>query len=167
MSFVLTCSWHFLKFWQNLYFHNAAIPYLEKGNAREINKPFPGHKMHELLAQTQNSHSIIKPQQKASSINQFYATDLFWYPLKTSENQGFSDVFRGYQKRLVTWNELKEKQNLIKRGIFYLLRSYLVKFVFLSARKRWLLSSVMLQAWCRRVSSLSFIPSSTHYYWLC
>ena len=35
MSFVLTCSWHFLKFWQNLYFHNAAIPYLEKGNARD------------------------------------------------------------------------------------------------------------------------------------
>ena len=40
-------------------------------------------------------------------INPFHATDLFWYPLKTSENQRFSDVFRGYQKRSVAWNGLK------------------------------------------------------------
>ena len=38
--------------------------------------------------------------------NPFHATDLFWYPLKTSENLWFSDVFRGYQKRLVAWNGL-------------------------------------------------------------
>ena len=97
-------------------------------------------------SQTQNSHSIIKPQQNASSINPFYATDLFWYPLKTLENQRFSDVFWGYQKISEAWNELTEKQNLIKRWIFYLLRSYLVKFVFLSARERWFLSS----QWCCR-----------------
>ena len=40
-------------------------------------------------------------------LNSFHATDLFWYPLKTSENQKFSDVFRGYQNRSVAWNELK------------------------------------------------------------
>ena len=40
-------------------------------------------------------------------LNPFYATDPFWYPLKTSENQTFSDVFRGYQKRSVAWNGLK------------------------------------------------------------
>ena len=40
------------------------------------------------------------------SFNPFHATDLFWYPLKISENQRFSDVFRGYQKRSVTWNGL-------------------------------------------------------------
>ena len=40
-------------------------------------------------------------------LNPFHATDLFWYPLKTSENQRFSDVFRGYQERSVAWNGLK------------------------------------------------------------
>ena len=29
------------------------------------------------------------------TINLFHATDLFLYPLKTSENQRFSDAFRG------------------------------------------------------------------------
>ena len=29
-------------------------------------------------------------------INPFHATDLFQCPLKTSENQRFSDAFRGY-----------------------------------------------------------------------
>ena len=41
-------------------------------------------------------------------LNPFHATDLFWYPLKTSEN------LRGYQKRSVAWNGLI-KQNLIWR----------------------------------------------------
>ena len=31
-------------------------------------------------------------------INPFHATDLFWYPLNTSENQRYSDVFKRYQK---------------------------------------------------------------------
>ena len=38
------------------------------------------------------------------SFNPFHATPRFLYPLKTSENQGFSDVFRGYIKRPVAWN---------------------------------------------------------------
>ena len=42
----------------------------------------------------------------ASFINPFYTADLLWYPLKTSENLWFSDVFRGYQKRSVAWNGL-------------------------------------------------------------
>ena len=36
----------------------------------------------------------------------FHATGLILYPLKTSENQMFSDVFRGYRKRSVAWNRL-------------------------------------------------------------
>ena len=32
-------------------------------------------------------------------INPFHATGLFLYPLKKSENQRFSVVFRGYRKR--------------------------------------------------------------------
>ena len=31
----------------------------------------------------------------------------FLYPLKTSENQRFSYVFRAYRKKTMTWNELK------------------------------------------------------------
>ena len=37
-------------------------------------------------------------------VNPFHATDLFLYPLKTSENQRFSDAFRGYRKR--SWHEM-------------------------------------------------------------
>ena len=40
-------------------------------------------------------------------IKPFHATGLFLYLLKT-ENLWFSDVFRGYRKRSVTWNGLKE-----------------------------------------------------------
>ena len=43
-----------------------------------------------------HSQNIIKP---------IHATDLFWYPLKTY--LWFSDVFRGYQKRLLAWNGLR------------------------------------------------------------
>ena len=39
-----------------------------------------------------------------------HATDLFLYPLKT-ENQRFSDIFRGYRKRSVAWNWLNLKDN--------------------------------------------------------
>ena len=34
------------------------------------------------------------------NINPFHATDLSWYPLKTPENQMFSDVFRGVSKEI-------------------------------------------------------------------
>ena len=34
-------------------------------------------------------------------LNPFYATGPFLYPMKTSENLWFSDVFEGYRKRLV------------------------------------------------------------------
>ena len=40
------------------------------------------------------------------SVNPFHATGLFLYTLKTSENQMFTDVFRGYRKRPVAWNGL-------------------------------------------------------------
>ena len=38
---------------------------------------------------------------KCPKINQFYASCFFLYPLKTSEDLLFSDVFRGYRKRPV------------------------------------------------------------------
>ena len=39
--------------------------------------------------------------------NPFHTTSLFLYPLKTSKNLCFSDVFRGYRKRPVAWNGLR------------------------------------------------------------
>ena len=51
------------------------------------------------------------------SINPFIATMIFLYPLKTSENQRFSDVFRGYRKRQVAWNELISSSVNIKKCI--------------------------------------------------
>ena len=44
------------------------------------------------------------------SLKRFRATGLFLYPLKTSENIWFSDVFRGYRKRLVACNGLNDKK---------------------------------------------------------
>ena len=41
-------------------------------------------------------------------ISPFHATGLFLFPQKISENQMFSDVFRGYRKRSVAWNGLSE-----------------------------------------------------------
>ena len=53
----------------------------------------------------------ISPQMLNSSITCFSLTHFmpfvsFYTPLKTSENQRFSDVFRGYRKRPVAWNGL-------------------------------------------------------------
>ena len=36
----------------------------------------------------------------------FYATGLFLYHQKSSENQKFSNIFRGYKKKPVAWNRL-------------------------------------------------------------
>ena len=36
-------------------------------------------------------------------LTDFYVICLLLYPLKTSENQGFYDLFRGYRKRSVAW----------------------------------------------------------------
>ena len=44
-----------------------------------------------------------------SLVYSFYATGFFLYPLKALENPRFSDVFRGYRKRLVAENGLKGK----------------------------------------------------------
>ena len=51
-------------------------------------------------------------------VNPFHATDLFWYPLKI-ENQRFSDVFRGYQKRSVALNGLSDNEAKLKKSVAY------------------------------------------------
>ena len=49
---------------------------------------------------------VLVYTEKNDVFNLFHANGLFWYPLKTSENLWFSDVFRGYQKRQLAWNRL-------------------------------------------------------------
>ena len=81
-------------------------------------------------------HTIKKYQESLSTswlhictepCNPFHANDLFWCPLKTSENLWFSNVFRGYQKRSVTWNGLKFNltnwSNTLKQFVGKTLRS--------------------------------------------
>ena len=48
-------------------------------------------------------------------IDPFHATGLFRYPLKTSESQTFSDVFRGYRKRPVAWNVLIKRKKIANK----------------------------------------------------
>ena len=48
------------------------------------------------------------------SLKQFHATALFLYPLKTSENQRFSDVFMGCINKPVAWNGFNKHRFPIK-----------------------------------------------------
>ena len=61
------------------------------------------------------------------SINPFQVNVPFLYLLKTSENQRFSDVFRGYRKGTFTWNGLqklvimwKYMKHWFKNGVVYI-----------------------------------------------
>ena len=44
---------------------------------------------------------------RINSINPFHADVIFLYPLKTSENLWFSDVFREYRNGTIAWQGLK------------------------------------------------------------
>ena len=57
------------------------------------------------------------------TLNSFHATNLFLHPLKTSENQRFSDVFRWYSKRPVAWNELLLSQTMAFRPLIFFVRA--------------------------------------------
>ena len=57
---------------------------------------------------------------RTPAVNPFHATDLFWYPLKTSEYQRVSDVFRGYQKRSVAPNGLTNVDTNLQKNQPYL-----------------------------------------------
>ena len=47
----------------------------------------------------------------------FHVTSLFLYPLRTSQNQRFSNIFREYRKRPVAWNGLRKTTGLQFRGV--------------------------------------------------
>ena len=65
------------------------------------------------------------------SIHPFYATGLFLYLLKISENQRFSHFFWRYRKRSVSWHVL-EKTSLL---VIYVFRFILLLFEILSLGK--------------------------------
>ena len=54
--------------------------------------------------------NLSKNTKHPNLISPFHATGLFLYPLKTSENQKFSDVSRGFKKRSMAWNGLMWNQ---------------------------------------------------------
>ena len=65
------------------------------------------------------------------SVNPFSTNVPFLYPLKTSENRRFSDVFRGYRKKPVTRNRLKaSRQFKYLFGVSLLLPSRKSKLCF-------------------------------------
>ena len=75
------------------------------------------------------------------NINAFHVTGLFLRPLKTSENQRFSDVFMGYRKRQVTWNALKNTEmkwhtdlKYAQENFFILRKIFMVYNEFLSGK---------------------------------
>ena len=61
---------------------------------------------------------IVQNNYSHFRINTFHATGLFWFPLKTSENQSFSDVFRGYRKKPVARNGLKSPITMFGWNVF-------------------------------------------------
>ena len=63
---------------------------------------------HEIVKQKMLFPKILRTCSFENTFNPFHVTGLFRYPLKISGNLWFSDVFRGYRKRPVVWNGLKE-----------------------------------------------------------
>ena len=63
-----------------------------------------------------------------SPVNPCHVTALFIYPLKTSENQKFSDVFRGYRKRSMAWNGINLPGIFIFKSCYF--KSWNVIFSF-------------------------------------
>ena len=58
----------------------------------------------------------------------FHATGFFLYPLKSSENLWFSDVFRGCRKRPMEWNGIKSYLNFTKLVHFKLVQVVILHF---------------------------------------
>ena len=79
-------------------------------------------------------------------LNPFHATSLFRCPLKTSENQRFSDVFRRYRKRLVALNGLK----MIDIALYFILWALFVLKIFKFLP--WIFGHVEKATWLGRQS---------------
>ena len=70
-----------------------------------------------LLQQNMNSSKVVVNHQIefdiVTNISPFCTIGLFLYPLKTSENKRFSDVFRWYRKRPMPLNGLGTSCSLL------------------------------------------------------
>ena len=63
----------------------------------------------------------------------FYTAGLFLSPQKTSENQWFSDFFRGCRQRPEVWNGLKKKTVCLKIFKFKRVKNYFFKLPIFSS----------------------------------
>ena len=68
--------------------------------------------MHCSEKDSQDNHDVVRIWKVGQDFHEifllfkpFHVTGLFLYPLKTSENLRFCNVFRGYRKILVAWND--------------------------------------------------------------
>ena len=76
-------------------------------NGRYLEKNISGH------WQNPWKRQLLEEEYKYVSL--FHATTLFLYPLKTLENQRFSDAINGYRKRPVALNRLIQKAVLLQK----------------------------------------------------
>ena len=83
-----------------------------------------------------------------TSINPFQTNAPFLYPLKTSENLQFSDVFRGYRKGTLAWNWL----------IIFYARAYCHRKYFLKLKRNSRLN--------KRQNKMSIVCKETKFWWL-
>ena len=67
-----------------------------------------------ILKLTDFSLVVLKP---FLLVNTFHATGLFLHAQKKSESLWFSDVYRGYRKRPVTWNGLNKGNQLFRNSL--------------------------------------------------
>ena len=95
--------------------------------------------------------SILVLSMQQNIINSFHVTGLFLYPLKTFGNLWFSDVFRGYRKRLVARNRLMKHATFQRtrkfsdtaEGSIYLSDFYKKLFKWIMAIRSFSVSSLL------------------------
>ena len=61
----------------------------------------------------------INQVERHNSYKPIWCHYLFPFLLKISENEWFSDVFRGFRKRPVAWNGLTQQKNWARRIVLY------------------------------------------------
>ena len=114
------------------YFPNFAWLLIKTPNFTVI-PCFPGNADNPVLRSWYNGIVIssFRKKNKTHSLNSFYASGLFLYPLKT-ENQKFSDVFRRYRKETssMVWSNQSKSSVIIPLYRWKLSGLYLQSFTW-------------------------------------
>ena len=84
-------------------YHVAAVGIVYK-KENHTQRFYCGHDDDILCLTLHPFKDLVATGQVGDSLMHFVKTGLFLYPLKTSENQRFSDFFRGYRERSGAWN---------------------------------------------------------------